>query len=96
MIQGLLRNSLHFDGVVVSDDMHMKAISNFYSFKEAVKKSILAGVDILMFSNNIEGVAGQKPEEVHAMIRSMVLSGEIPRERITQSFERIRKLKMRL
>jgi beta-N-acetylhexosaminidase len=39
MIQGELRKKLKFDGVVFSDDMHMKAISAEYDLKRCYRKS---------------------------------------------------------
>ena len=52
VIEGLLRGELRFDGVVISDDMQMKAISARYGLEDAVLLAIGAGVDILTFANN--------------------------------------------
>ncbi len=52
MLTKLLRGVLRFDGVVISDDMQMRAISDNYSFGDAVKKAVLAGTDILVFAND--------------------------------------------
>ena len=51
-IQGLLRDSLGFNGVVVSDEMLMGAITNNYSFDEAIELAINAGTDMLLYRYN--------------------------------------------
>ena len=48
----LLRNKLGFKGVIVSDDMQMKAIADRYGIETAIRLAIEAGVDILLFGNN--------------------------------------------
>ncbi|HRI77985.1 MAG TPA: glycoside hydrolase family 3 N-terminal domain-containing protein [Cyclobacteriaceae bacterium] len=95
MVDSLLRKQFFYEGVVFSDDMHMQAISKQYGLEESIRLAILAGVDILCFSNNVpegEQVPGTK---VHAIIRSLVDRGVITPERIDQSFNRIIKLKFK-
>jgi beta-N-acetylhexosaminidase len=93
MIQGILRDLLGFEGVVFSDDMHMGAISKHYGFKEAVIMAIQAGVDVLMFSNNIYEDEQTSAYDLYQVIRSAVTSGQISRDRIEQSYQRIMALK---
>lgn len=92
-VTGLLRGFLDYDGVVVSDDMQMGAISKEYGLNEAIKLSINAGVDIVMFANNVPDSQVVTAEEVFDLILSAVKSGDIPQERIIESYERILKLK---
>ncbi len=96
MIDSLLRKQLRYEGVVFSDDMQMKAITEQYGLEEAIKLSINAGVDILCFSNNIQGSEERTVDKVHSIIRSLVESGRIKPERIDESFARILKLKSRI
>lgn len=91
-INGLLRDSLNFEGVVISDDMQMKAIRSFYTLKEAIKKSLQAGVDILVFGNNTI-FQPEIAERAHQTIKELVERGEISEERINRSYERIMELK---
>jgi beta-N-acetylhexosaminidase len=93
VITNVLREQLGFKGVVISDDMQMQAISKNYGFEESIKKAINAGVDILMFSNNIKGVSNYSPENLHATIKKLVLNGEISQKRIDESYARIMSLK---
>jgi beta-N-acetylhexosaminidase len=96
MLDSLLRKNMHYNGVVFSDDMQMYAIAKEYGVDEAIRLSINAGVDILCFSNNIIGSEERTVTKVHNIIRGMVESGQISRERIDQSFRRIMKLKSKL
>jgi beta-N-acetylhexosaminidase len=96
ILDGILRKKLGFNGVVFSDDMQMQAITKNYGFEESIRLAILAGVDILCFSNNIAGSEDRTVDKVHEIIRRYVDRGEITRERINESFIRIMKLKQRL
>ena len=96
MIDSLLRKQLGFNGVVFSDDMQMQAITKHYGLEEAIRLAVNAGVDILCFSNNIAGSEERTVDKVHSIIRAQVESGQIPRERIEQSYRRVMKLKRSL
>ncbi len=96
ILDSLLRKSFGFDGVVFSDDMQMHAITKHYGLEEAIKLAVNAGVDILTFSNNIQGSEDRTVDKVHSIIRKFVEDGSIPKARIDQSFERIMKLKRKL
>lgn len=89
MVTDILRTMLGFDGVVFSDDMQMYAISKNYGQENAIKLSILAGVDVLVFGNNVSVTDRMKASEIHAIIKKLVLSGEIPESRINEAYERI-------
>ena len=54
VIGGILRGELGYSGVVMSDDMQMRAISQYYGFDSAIEAAINAGVDILAFANNLD------------------------------------------
>lgn len=48
IITGLLKNKLNYKGLVVTDDMEMKAISDNYGTDKAALTSLLAGSDIVL------------------------------------------------
>jgi beta-N-acetylhexosaminidase len=96
ILQDVLRKQLGFQGVIVSDDMQMHAISSNYGFEESIKMAILAGVDILMFSNNISQSNNYSPGKIHSTIRQMVKQGLISEKRIDESYRRIMAFKQKL
>lgn len=96
MIDSLLRRTLRYDGVVFSDDMQMQAITKQYGLEEAIKLAINAGIDVMCFSNNIQGSEERTVDKVHSIIRTLVQSGQIKQERIDASFNRILTLKSRI
>lgn len=106
MVQGILREELGYDGVVVTDALEMDAIrtaklvrgeedSTQYRVNVA-KEVILAGVDILLIPTdlNSEEAVTFYDEYIDAL-EKMVEDGEIPKERIDESVTRILKLKGR-
>lgn len=96
VVTGILREFLGFQGVVVTDDMQMRAISKEYGLEEAVKKAVLAGVDILLFANNVPDYELVTAEQIFNIVKKAVLAGEISPERIAQSYQRIMQLKANL
>ncbi len=96
ILDSLLRKRLGFDGVVFSDDMQMHAITKYFGLEEAIRLSVNAGVDILTFSNNIQGSEERTVDKVHSIMRKFVEEGIIPKSRIDESFDRIMKLKRRI
>jgi beta-N-acetylhexosaminidase len=93
IITDLLRGFMGYDGLIISDDMQMHAISKHYGFEESIVLCINAGVDMLMFANNTHLAEKRTPLEIHAMIKQNVISGNIPISRIDESFDRIMKVK---
>lgn len=92
IIQKLLRKQLNFEGVVITDDMQMKAIIDHYGLPDALRLAVNAGADILVFGNQLVA-APQNPQEVIEIIYQDVKAGRIPESRIQAAYERIMKLK---
>lgn len=95
IITGMLRQRLHYDGAIISDDMQMKAISEYYGLETAVYRAIDAGVDIISFANNSVNDPEIVPR-VTRIIKHLVQSGAISEARIDESYRRIRTLKVRM
>lgn len=91
-INGLLRNKLGYDGVVISDDLMMGAIRNEYGLKTTIEKAINAGVDILTFANNSVYNPNIVPE-AHKIIKELLEEGTISQQQINTSYQRIMELK---
>ncbi|MFN6943473.1 MAG: glycoside hydrolase family 3 N-terminal domain-containing protein [Cytophagaceae bacterium] len=93
VITGILRDFMKFDGVIFSDDMQMYAISKNYGLENAIRLSILAGVDVLIFGNNVVLKQHNSASDIHAIIKKMVENGEISAQRIDESYRRVMALK---
>ncbi len=52
----LLRGTVGFDGLAVSDDMEMHAVSDLGSYEEISERALMAGNDIILFCSHIERV----------------------------------------
>ena len=91
-VTGLLREKLRFDGVVISDDMQMRSITDYYSFETAIELAVKAGVDIINIGTHMLYGPDTVSRAIGA-IRGLVDRGEIPIERIDQSYSRIMRLK---
>ncbi|MFO7595213.1 MAG: glycoside hydrolase family 3 protein [Desulfocurvibacter africanus] len=94
-VQGLLRERLGFTGVVVSDDLQMRAVADHYGLRETIRLALTAGVDVLLFGNNLDydPLIARKAQNI---ILELVDSGELPCQRILESHERIMALKAKL
>lgn len=91
MVTDLLRNHLGFQGVIITDDMCMGAIADQYSFEDALKYSINAGVDMIILANHLCDQTAQAIE----IIENLVNSDQISPQRIDDSYNRILSLKER-
>ena len=93
IVTGLLREKIGWQGVVVTDDMQMGAITTeTTSLRETVRRAVLAGSDILLFGNNLEHDP-HLVRTVHGLLVELVRSGEIAEERVALSYQRIMRLK---
>ncbi|MCP9464952.1 MAG: beta-N-acetylhexosaminidase [Nitrospira sp.] len=90
IIGTLLRHTWHYDGVVLTDDLEMRAIIDHYGIEDATLWSILAGCDIVL-------ICKDRNRQVAAMeaLQKAVSDGSIPPEQIARSLERIGRLKQR-
>lgn len=88
----VLRNELGFNGIVISDDMQMRAISDHYSLKESLKLGLEAGLDVFCFGNNHLKEQIDLSDAINA-IYDLVENNEISEQRIDESVKRILKVK---
>ena len=87
IVQGLLRDDIGYDGVVITDSLSMGALLEFCSPVDVGVAAIMAGCDIALM-----------PSDFAAAYAGLVdaISGErIPMERIDQSLMRILTLKLK-
>ncbi|OGZ78124.1 MAG: hypothetical protein A2358_02100 [Candidatus Staskawiczbacteria bacterium RIFOXYB1_FULL_37_44] len=93
-IDGILRKQIGFNGVIISDDMQMTAITKNYGFKDSIIKFINAGGDIVSILNNSPGgYDEQLAYKTRDIIFNAVKDKKIDEKRITESYNRIINLK---
>ena len=92
-LQDILRSRLNYEGVIVSDDMQMRAITIHFGFKEAIVKAINAGCDLLIFSNNGSQYDEDIAQKIVEAIKKALREGKITEEEISSSYNRIKELK---
>ncbi len=85
IVNGLLKDSLGFKGLVFTDALNMKGVSKYYAPGEVDVKAILAGNDILLFPEDVP-IGIQK-------IKQAIANGEITQEEIDQRCLKILKAK---
>jgi beta-N-acetylhexosaminidase len=90
VIAGLLRKELGFTGVVVTDDLEMKAVAARFTPAQIAVLAAEAGCDVLEFCKTHDAQA----EAIEAVIRACE-SGEIPFKDAEASEGRVRALKDR-
>lgn len=90
VITDLLRHKLGWQGVVMTDDLGMRAITDHYSLDETIERAVLAGADILVFGNNTRRFDPDLPAKAHDALGRLVKSGKISESRIRESVARIR------
>lgn len=94
-IQKLVRQQLQFTGVVISDDMQMKAITGHYGLEDACCKALAAGVDLLIIGNNLDYDPSILSKVKDQILRG-VDEGIITEARIEKAWSRIQKFKQLL
>ena len=85
----LLRDELGYQGIIVTDDLEMGAISKHYSFEEVGVKAVQAGADIVLVCHEYEHEI-----DVYNGILKAVHNGTISEERLNDSVRRIIKAKL--
>jgi beta-N-acetylhexosaminidase len=91
IVAGVLRDELHYDGVILSDDLEMKAIANEYAVPAAAVLAVEAGCDgVLICSGDHDTQAAAIEALVHA-----VEADRLPLTRIEDALARQRRAKER-
>ncbi len=84
IIQGLLRQELGFDGVVIADALEMKGLSTLFAPGEAAVRAVTAGCDALIVGHDLH-------EDAVDEVQSALASG-VPVERLQEAAARVDRL----
>ncbi|MDD4795415.1 MAG: glycoside hydrolase family 3 protein [Bacilli bacterium] len=86
IITGILRDTLNFKKIIITDSLEMKAILNYYKTDEIITNCIMAGIDVLLMPKNLE--------EYFTRLKRMIIDEKIKEERINESTKRILDVKV--
>jgi beta-N-acetylhexosaminidase len=91
IVSGVLRGELKYDGVILTDDLEMKAIANGYAIPAAAVLAVEAGCDgVLICSGDHDTQAAAVESLVHA-----VEEERLPLRRVEDALDRQRRAKER-
>ena len=88
VVEGILRGELKYDGVVLTDDLEMKAVAARWSYAQSAVLALKAGCDVLPVCNTHDA----QVEAIEGAIRA-VESGEVSAKAMEVSLGRIRRMK---
>lgn len=77
----MIRDELEFGGIIITDAMDMKAITDQYTSAEAAVATVEAGTDMVLMPENFQ--------EAYTAIKEAVETGKISESRIDTSLQRI-------
>ena len=89
IVTGLLRRQLGFDGLVITDELKMGAISGTYGVTPAALLALRAGVDVILAD-----YTGAEQDAVEQALIAACRAGQLPPGRIDRSVARILRLKL--
>jgi beta-N-acetylhexosaminidase len=89
-LNGLLRGELGFTGVIISDALEMRAVSDLYGISEAAVLAVAAGTDLLCFGRD---AAEDGYLAVRRALGEAVASGRLPAERLTEAQQNVARLR---
>lgn len=92
IIQGVLRDELGYNGLVVTDAMDMDAVDYQYDYPQAAVMAVQAGVDLIAMG---PGIGLDSQAAMMQAVIDAVRSGEIPEAQIQESVRRIVEAKTR-
>jgi beta-N-acetylhexosaminidase len=88
ILTGLLRGDMAFDGVLFTDALTMRAITDGYGIGEASVRAVEAGADVILSPKDVPAAIGAVVDAVHA--------GRLSRTRIENSARRLLEMKAKL
>lgn len=88
VITGLLREEWNYQGVVITDDLDMGAVTGLFTAEECCVRALKAGTDLLLICNHPE-----KAFSARDAIARALSAGELPEARIREAIQRTATIK---
>lgn len=88
IVQGVLRDEMHYEGLIFTDAMNMKGVLKYYPTGDAELRAFKAGVDILLMSTDA-------PKAI-STIKNALATGDITKTQLEEKVRRILQSKYRL
>lgn len=85
VVTDILRGEMGYDGVIITDSMSLKAISEYYGADEAAVMALKAGCDMILMPEDFE--------KAYNGVLEAVQSGVISEERIDDALRRVYRIK---
>lgn len=97
LVEGILRDSWHFEGLITTDALNMAAVSKYHPPEEIALKAFLAGHDILLWGDNRSEIVDHLlrdtiPKAIEKLIEA-VHNGVISQKQLDEHVLRILKAK---
>ncbi|MDX6331488.1 MAG: beta-N-acetylhexosaminidase [Streptomycetaceae bacterium] len=90
VLTSLLRDELGYDGLIITDGMDMRAVSDVYGIDGGTVLAIAAGADAICVGG------GPSDEDTVTLLRDAIVravqNGDLPRARLADAAERVRSL----
>ncbi len=88
LITDVLRDQLRYDGLVITDDLEMGAITERYDLETILAWGLEAEVDVFLFCRSLD-----KVQAARDLLVEWARSGRVEEERLRRSYERIARFK---
>ncbi|WP_414562423.1 MULTISPECIES: beta-N-acetylhexosaminidase [unclassified Anabaena] len=92
ILKRILREELGFEGVVVSDDLDMKAVFDMFIENGTVAKAFHAGCDLFIVSRNINSLSIERTYQMAEDFANSLSQGSLDESVVTAARDRIEKL----
>ena len=89
IMKDILRKDLGYQGIIITDDLEMGAVSNYYGFDRIGVEAVKAGADIVLVCHEYQHGA-----DVYLGLLEALEAGEITQEEVDNSVRRILKYKL--
>ncbi len=87
-LKKILRDEMRYRGLIITDDLDMKALANHYDKDTIAVRSLQAGADLILYCNEAES-----PARALETILTAVAQGQISKESLQQTHARILSVK---